>query len=123
MPNRPFGGGLSLRALTRQIMGRSRPLGQMPQTFLRLPTVQARTGLSRTTIYEGMRREPPTFPKSISLGPRTTVWVEAEIDEWVSYRIRLARGLIEEGRENVRSDMPAVWSRWTDAYQHPKPKV
>ena len=51
------------------------------QRLIRLPQVIARVGLKRTAIYQRMRQG--TFPSSRSLGPRCTVWVESEIDEWV----------------------------------------
>lgn len=49
--------------------------------LLRLPQVMDRVGLKRTAIYQRMREG--RFPRSRSLGPRCTVWVEAEVDEWV----------------------------------------
>ena len=38
----------------------------MPHTMLRFPTVKARTGLSRSTIY--LRISRGTFPASVSIG-------------------------------------------------------
>ncbi len=52
-----------------------------PDRLIRLPEVMARVGLRRTAIYQRMREG--RFPKSRSLGPRCTVWVEAEIDAWI----------------------------------------
>ncbi|MGV2495959.1 helix-turn-helix transcriptional regulator [Pelagerythrobacter aerophilus] len=52
-----------------------------PQRLLRLPEVMERVGLRRTAIYQRMREG--RFPASRSLGPRCTVWVESEIDNWV----------------------------------------
>ncbi|MDG6079891.1 AlpA family phage regulatory protein [Erythrobacter litoralis] len=49
--------------------------------LLRLPEVMSKVGLRRTAIYDRMKRG--RFPKSRSLGPRCTVWLEAEIDEWI----------------------------------------
>ncbi len=46
--------------------------------FLRLPEVQARTGKSRSAIYEGVKNS--TFPKPIKLGPRAVGWIEVEIE-------------------------------------------
>ena len=40
----------------------------MPHTMLRLPTVKARTGLSRSTIYHRVSRG--TFPAPVPLGGR-----------------------------------------------------
>lgn len=52
-----------------------------PARLLRLPEVIARVGLKRSAIYQRMSEG--RFPKSRSLGPKCTVWVESEIDEWV----------------------------------------
>lgn len=53
----------------------------VPDRLIRLPEVMARVGLRRTAIYQRMREG--RFPRSRSLGPRCTVWVEAEIDAWI----------------------------------------
>ncbi len=50
----------------------------MVTKFLKLPEVQARTGKSRSTIYQGINDG--TFPKPIKLGPRAVGWIEAEIE-------------------------------------------
>jgi prophage regulatory protein len=50
--------------------------------LIRLPEVIRKVGLKRTAIYERMKRG--CFPKSRSLGPRCTVWLETEVDEWIS---------------------------------------
>lgn len=49
--------------------------------LLRLPEVMARVGLKRSAIYQ--RMTDGRFPRSRSLGPKCTVWVESEIDEWI----------------------------------------
>ncbi|WP_456412286.1 helix-turn-helix transcriptional regulator [Thiolapillus sp.] len=61
----------------------------MVTTILRLPTVKARTGLSRSTIY--LRISEGRFPKPISLGDRAVGWVEAEINDWVNQKIEASR--------------------------------
>lgn len=50
--------------------------------ILRLPTVKARTGLSRSTIY--LKISQGTFPKPVSLGARAVGWLESQIDDWVA---------------------------------------
>ncbi len=52
---------------------------------LRRRTVEARTGLSRSTIY--LRMAQGTFPKSIPLGPRAIGWSEEEVSSWIAERI------------------------------------
>ncbi len=49
--------------------------------LIRLKEVQHRVGLGRSTIYKRMSEG--RFPKSRSLGPKCTVWIEAEIEEWI----------------------------------------
>lgn len=59
------------------------------RTICRLPDVIARTGLSRSTIYELVSRG--EFPSQISLGPRSVGWVEDEIADWIEARIDESR--------------------------------
>ena len=61
----------------------------MPHTMLRLPTVKARTGLSRSTIY--LRISRGTFPAPVSLGGRAVGWIEAEVNAWLTARIAQRR--------------------------------
>jgi prophage regulatory protein len=58
-------------------------------TILRLPTVKARTGLARSTIY--LRIAEGTFPKPIPLGGRAVGWIEDEIDHWLNQQIEASR--------------------------------
>ncbi|MXW68021.1 MAG: AlpA family transcriptional regulator [Gemmatimonadales bacterium] len=69
-----------------------------PIRFLRLPEVEARTGLARATIY--VRMAEGTFPKSVSLGGRAVGWIETEINEWGRERIADSRS----GGETVATD-------------------
>ena len=63
----------------------------MADAILRLPLVKARTGLSRSTIYQRIKEG--TFPEPISLGIRAVGWVESEVDGWLSSRIQNSRKL------------------------------
>jgi prophage regulatory protein len=58
--------------------------------FLRLPEVKQTTGLSKSTIYA--RIAEGNFPKQIPLGPRLVVWVESDIQNWISEQVSAARG-------------------------------
>ena len=60
------------------------------QFFLRLPQVKSITGLSKSTIYA--RISEGTFPKQIPLGPRLVVWVESDIQNWITEQVSAARG-------------------------------
>lgn len=61
----------------------------MVTTILRLPTVKARTGLSRSTIY--LRIAEGSFPTPVSLGGRAVGWIEAEVNDWLAQRIEASR--------------------------------
>lgn len=61
-------------------------------SILRLPSVQKRTGLSRSTIY--LRISEGNFPKPISLGGRAVGWIEDEINEWLNQLIKASRGSV-----------------------------
>ena len=63
-------------------------------TILRRRQVEARTGLSRSTIYAKMAKDPrrpgnydPTFPRPVPLGGKSVGWLEHEIDAWLASRI------------------------------------
>jgi prophage regulatory protein len=53
----------------------------------RLPSVKARTGLSRSEIYRRIAAHPPTFPAPVKLGKRSSAWNAAEVDRWIAGRI------------------------------------
>jgi prophage regulatory protein len=57
------------------------PASAAPPRLLRLPEVMDRVGLRRSAIYQRMSEG--RFPKCRSLGPKCSVWVEAEINAWV----------------------------------------
>lgn len=67
-------------------------------TIIRRKQVEARTGLSRSSIYARLRPNPrrpgdydPTFPKPVSVGARAVGWIEAEIDAWIAAQIEKSR--------------------------------
>lgn len=56
---------------------------QQPRCIWRLPTVKARTGLGRTSIY-GLMRE-GRFPKSRRIaGAHAVGWDSQEIEAWIA---------------------------------------
>ncbi len=65
----------------------------MATTILRLPTVKARTGLSRSTIY--LRISEDKFPKPVSLGGRAVGWIDSEIQGWLEKQIKASREAVE----------------------------
>ena len=64
-----------------------------PVRVLRLPRVQARTGLSRSSIY--MRVANRSFPQPIRLGARAVGWIESEVDAWIREQIAASRSSAE----------------------------
>ena len=56
----------------------------MAECILRRPDVEARTGLSRSTIYDWMKRG--EFPKPVALGSRMVGWRESDIQAWLEAR-------------------------------------
>lgn len=61
----------------------------MANVILRLPGVKGRTGLSRSSIYDKVKRG--EFPEPVRLGERAVGWVEAEIEAWLGARIAASR--------------------------------
>lgn len=69
-----------------------------PLVILRRKQVEARTGLSRSSIYARLKHNPkrpgdydPTFPKPISVGAKSVGWIESEISEWIAAQIEKSR--------------------------------
>ncbi|MDE3021833.1 MAG: AlpA family transcriptional regulator [Pseudomonadota bacterium] len=58
-------------------------------TFMRLPAVKVRTGLSRSSIYAKMKTG--EFPQAIALGQRSIGWIESEIQQWIVDRVKASR--------------------------------
>ena len=58
--------------------------------ILRIREVQARIGLSRSTIYDRMNPDSPrfdsTFPHPVKLGASAIGWFESGITEWLMAR-------------------------------------
>ncbi len=63
------------------------------KTIWRLPEVMARTGLSRSTIYDKMGKG--DFPLSINLSVRAVGWIADEIIDWINEQIRKSRPSVQ----------------------------
>lgn len=57
--------------------------------FIKRQEVESITGLSCTEIYR--RIAAGAFPKQVTLGPKSVVWIEAEIMAWCDARIAESR--------------------------------
>lgn len=71
---------------------------QTALTIIRRKQVEARTGLSRSSIYARLRPNPkrpadydPTFPRPVSVGAKAVGWIEHEVDAWIAAQIQKSR--------------------------------
>ncbi|NUJ81451.1 AlpA family transcriptional regulator [Methylocystis sp. FS] len=55
---------------------------RQPDRIIRLRTVLARSGLSRSTIYRKIAEG--TFPAQIKISANGAGWHESEIDRWIA---------------------------------------
>ena len=53
--------------------------------FLRISEVLDRVGVSRPTIYRWVAEG--EFPKQISIGANSVVWLESDVTKWMDHRI------------------------------------
>ncbi|MCP1466737.1 AlpA family transcriptional regulator [Pseudomonas sp. S3E17] len=58
-----------------------------PRRFIKLSEVKALTTLSTSEIYR--RIAAGRFPKQVMLGPKSAVWIEAEVINWCESLIAL----------------------------------
>ena len=63
---------------------------EVPIRIIRMADVQARTGRSRSTIYQWV--SDGSFPQPIRLGARAVGWIESEVDAWIREQIAASRG-------------------------------
>lgn len=70
-------------------MAKQLPIVPPRLCILRRREVEARTGLSRSTIY--LRCSQKSFPTPIRLGGRAVGWVESEIDAWLQQQVASSR--------------------------------
>ena len=50
--------------------------------------VEARTRLSRSSLYRKMREQPPSFPLPLKISTRAVRWSSDEVEAWLSGRPR-----------------------------------
>jgi prophage regulatory protein len=76
--------------------------------ILRLPEVEAVTGIKRSRIYEGIRDG--RFPAPVPLGERAVGWVEGEVAAWQDARIAERDAELSEGEGKKAKRPPAEFS-------------
>ena len=69
-----------------------------PLRILRRREVEQRAGLSRSVIYARRHPNPrrpmdvdPSFPRPITLRPRSVGWIESEVEAWIQSNIDRSR--------------------------------
>ena len=60
------------------------PRAAITPEIYRLPEVVAICGISRSTIYEMIRRD--EFPRPVQLGARAVGWRHSDIEAWLASR-------------------------------------
>lgn len=56
-----------------------------PERLLRLPDVEALTGLKKSSIYDAMKRG--EFPQPVKLSRRAVCWPLSTVQGWIAGRI------------------------------------
>ena len=80
---------------SREVTNMTQSIYREP-AFLRRKQVEARTGLSRSTIYQYVKDG--VFPKPVALGPRAIGWLESDVSGWIATRVKIAR---DAGRQSA----------------------
>lgn len=62
---------------------------EQSRRFIKLAAVKALTTLSTSEIYR--RIAASTFPRQVMLGPKSVVWIEAEVLAWCDARVAESR--------------------------------
>jgi prophage regulatory protein len=65
-------------------MNSNTPTQTKPEKLLRLPEVEALTGLKKTSLYNGAHDG--TFPKPIRISARCVAWRESDLLAWQAQR-------------------------------------
>ena len=60
---------------------------QVAEALLRLRTVEAITGLSRSTIYAKLKANDGSFPKPVRLGARCTRFRAGDVQAWLAAQV------------------------------------
>lgn len=62
---------------------------QQALSILRRKQVEARTGLSRSTLYAYIGTG--QFPAPVALGARAVGWFESDVENWLASRVKQTR--------------------------------
>lgn len=85
------------------------PLMPLPditqERFLRLPEVMHLCGLSRSTIYELIRKG--EFPPQVSLGGKNVAWLHSEVTAWMAALPDANGGMTHDDARSAKT--PFFW--------------
>lgn len=56
-------------------------IAQVEEVFLRIPSVIARTGISKAEIYRRMKLG--RFPRGQRISHKVTVWKRSDVEDWM----------------------------------------
>jgi len=74
---------------TRTTLLQIQPISPTELSFIRLREVLMISGMSRTTIYESIKKG--AFPSPVKLGGRSSGWVKSEVLQWAQNCIDSSR--------------------------------
>ena len=77
-----------------------------PKVFISSKETGRRTTLSNQTRLRKEREG--TFPERICLGPRTVVYVEAEVEEWIRSRLRAVGRTVKRGERRLKAEQKSL---------------
>jgi prophage regulatory protein len=66
------------------------------ERLLRLPAVEAATGLRRSAIYDLAQQG--KFPRPVKLTARSSAWRESLVERWIAERIQASEGEIARAK-------------------------
>ena len=72
-------------------------MSNIQKNILRIRQVQEVTGLSKSTIYLFIKQG--KFKKPIQLGTRSVGWLQSDVDEFLTERIKESRPDSEQGAQ------------------------
>jgi prophage regulatory protein len=76
-----------------------------PDRIIRLKTVLARTGLSRSTIYRKIAEG--TFPAQLKISVNGTGWHESDINRWIADPVAWPRNVSTMTSDSAATGTPA----------------
>src|SRR3546814_11313854 len=93
------------------------------EKIIRLPTVLARTGLSRSTLYRKIAEG--TFPAQVRISVHGAGWHESAVNRWIAdppgYRADNDNRLFDDGQVGTRMRRPAPGLSGTHTTLTPTP--